>query len=233
MIKLYGFGAAFNVGDPSPFVLKLMAFMKLANIPYDYIGDSANLQKAPRGKLPFIEDKGNIIPDSEAIICYLQQHHGADIDSHLSAEDKARAYLINRSLDEDFYWTLVYSRWMEEDTWHILKAALFDGMPFPLNKIIPIVARKKVTKNLYHQGLGRRDKEEVYTLASNTLNGLSTLLGDKPFFMGDQPCSLDVVAYSHLAQLVCPDFSNRLNKLCGDHKNLVDFVENFDKAIMS
>ncbi|MEA1888330.1 MAG: glutathione S-transferase family protein, partial [Pseudomonadota bacterium] len=61
MIKLYGFGNNFGVADASPFVLKVDAYMRMAGIQFENIPGLVNLRKAPKGKLPFIDDNGKII----------------------------------------------------------------------------------------------------------------------------------------------------------------------------
>lgn len=63
------------------------------------------------------------------------------MDEHLSTDQRALAYLLGRSLDEDYYWFLVFSRWVEDDGWLLMKDNIAGGMSFPLNKIIPMVAR--------------------------------------------------------------------------------------------
>ena len=68
MISLYSFGPALGVEDPSPFVLKVNAFMRLSNIPFENIGTFNNIQKAQKKKLPFIKDGANIICDSFFIL---------------------------------------------------------------------------------------------------------------------------------------------------------------------
>jgi glutathione S-transferase len=106
MIKLYSFGSGFGVTDPSPFVLKVDAYMRMANIEYQNIPDDSNIRKAPKGKLPFMTDRDKTIADSEFIIAYLQEKYQVKLDAHLSAEQKATAYLFGKSLDENLYWCL-------------------------------------------------------------------------------------------------------------------------------
>ena len=154
MIKLYGFGKCLGVPEPSPFVLKVMTFMKMCDIEYESISDAANLRKAPKGKLPFIEDDGNTIADSFFIIKYLKEKYNVNPDSHLSDEQRAVAHLITKSIDENLYWCIVYSRWMKEDTWPEIKKLFFGSFPLPLRIVIPIVARNGVKNSLIKHGMG-------------------------------------------------------------------------------
>ncbi len=61
MIRLYGFGSASGLPDFSPFVLKTMLLLRLAGL--DYVVDHSGLQRAPKGKLPYIDDDGVIVAD--------------------------------------------------------------------------------------------------------------------------------------------------------------------------
>ncbi len=48
MIKLYSYGENFSVIDPSPFVLKVDAYLRMANIEYETIATLGNLKSPPR-----------------------------------------------------------------------------------------------------------------------------------------------------------------------------------------
>lgn len=47
MIKLYGFGSGLGVVDQSPFVAIVIAYLKIADTPFEAINSADNLQKAP------------------------------------------------------------------------------------------------------------------------------------------------------------------------------------------
>lgn len=78
MITLYTFGPAFGLPDPSPFVTKAEMLLKLAGLPYQT--NTKGFRKAPKGKLPYIEDAGTIIPDSTFIRWHLEQKYHVDFD---------------------------------------------------------------------------------------------------------------------------------------------------------
>ena len=115
MITLYGFGKCFNVMDASPFVVKVDLFMRMANIPCQVKYGAKYLKKSPKGKLPFINDNGTVVADSDAIITYLTKQYQVTLDAELTPEQKAQAHLITKSLDEGLYWCLVYSRWATDE----------------------------------------------------------------------------------------------------------------------
>ncbi|MGH1471452.1 MAG: glutathione S-transferase family protein [Cellvibrionaceae bacterium] len=233
MITLYSFGPAFGVGDPSPFVLKIDALLRFTGIPYRSIASANNLNTAPKKKLPYIEDDGVTIADSYFILHYLQEKYNPSIDDHLSEEEKAHAHLMMRSLDENFYWLIVYSRWMKEDTWPLIKNTFFGGMPLPLRLLVPKIAKSSVKKNLLAQGFGKHTEEELLEIFKHSLNSLSTLLGNKPYFFGNKISSFDATAYACLASVISVNFTNSFNETANNYNNLVEYCQRIEKQYYS
>jgi len=233
MISLYSFGSSFGVMDPSPFVVKVDAFLKMAELPYEVKSGAHYLKKSPKGKLPFISIEQQaeklVIADSQNIIEHLTQNHSITLDAFLSAEQQAQAYLLTKSLDENLYWCLVYSRWMLDEMWPLVNKAFFGAMPAPLRWFVPDLIRKTVRKNLHGQGTGRHSKDEILAIADKSFSALSILLGAKTYFYGEQPCSFDATAYSILCQFISVDCNNEFNDKAGSYPNLVSFCQRIEK----
>ncbi len=225
MIKLYGFGPHLGMPDPSPHVLKVDLFMRMAGIEFEARSGVNNLRKAPKGKLPFIEDDGQVIADSFFIFRHLRARYGADIDAHLSPEQRSFAELTIKSLDENFYWCIVISRWLDDRSWPTIKQSFFSELPLPLKWIIPAIARRGVRSSARGHGIGLHSEDELREIAAHTLDNLSQLLGDKAFFFGDQPSTLDAVAYAMLAQLIVSDLDMPISQQARSYDNLVGFCE--------
>ncbi len=225
MIKLYTFGPAFNLPDPSPFVTKVDLTLKVSGLDYEAVADVNNLQKAPKGKLPYIDDHGQVIADSVFISEHLKQKHNIDLDGWLTPEQAAITQLVNKSLDENHYWVVVYSRWVDDAVWPIVRDNFFGSLPFPLKHIVPKVARKKVMANIMGHGLGKHSKDEIIQIAHHSWQSLSTLLGEKPFFFGDHISSLDVNAFANLSAFTLAkldtDFANEIQR----YPNLIEFTK--------
>lgn len=234
MIKLYSFGSSFGVMDPSPFVVKVDAFMKMAALPFEVIASTNNLKIAPKGKLPFIVDNNesdeNTIADSQAILEYLTDKYQVLLDEHLSSEQKAQAYLFTKSLDENLYWCLVYSRWILEGTWQRVNKTFFGALPFPLRLFIPSLIRKSVKKNLHGQGTGRHSKAEILAISDKSFVALSTLLGDQMYFFNNKESSFDAIVYSILCQFISVDCTNEFNDKARSYPNLVQFCQRIEQA---
>lgn len=203
MITLYQFDPAFGLPNASPFCMKVETYLQLARLPYQLAPMSlAAMRNSPKGKLPYIEDQGQRIGDSSFIIDYLKTTYGDPLDNWLTAEQKATALALQRMLEENTYWTAVSMRWMEDANWPTTRAAFFGNLPRPLRWIVPPLARRGLRQQLAGHGMGRHSREEIHAIARRDLTALADFLGDKPFMLGTQPCTLDAVAYAFLANLL-------------------------------
>jgi len=233
MINLHGFGPNLGVMDASPFVVKADVFLKMSGLDYKNVSGLKNMKKAPKGKLPYISIKGDnettLIADSQVIIDYLMKKYELQLDTHLSEEQTAHAYLMTKSLDENLYWCLLYCRWNLEETWPTVKAAFFRKMPIWLRVIVPSLYRRTVKKSLYAQGMGRHSYDEVTDIADKSFKALADVLGDKAYFFGDNPSSFDATVYAFLCQFITAKCPNKLNDKAQSYDNLVRFCHRIEK----
>ncbi|MEO0375899.1 MAG: glutathione S-transferase family protein [Cyanobacteria bacterium P01_A01_bin.17] len=224
MLTLYQFEPAWGLPNASPFCMKLETYLRMAGIEYKS-DTSADVRKAPKGKLPYIEDNGQIIADSNLILEYLKTTYGDRVDEHLSAAEVAIALAMRRLIEENLYWTLVYSRWIDEENWLKTKAVYFSDLPPILKILVPKIARKSVIQNLKGHGMGRHTAGEVYQIGAIDLQALSDFLANKPFFMGDQPTTLDASAYSLLANVLDETLTSPLRDKAEKLENLVTYCQ--------
>lgn len=224
-IRLSKFGEAWGIADGSPFCLKLESFMREAEIPFDVepFNFRRSFRRAPKGKLPFIEDTdGTLIGDSSLIIALLSQRHGIDLDAPLTPQQAATAHACRRMLDEHLYWVMVYSRWLDEAGWPVIRQALFSRMPVLLQPIAAAVARRGVSKALHAHGIGRHSRATIYALGQQDVEALSRLLGDdRYFFAADRPTLLDLWAHAFIAEIIAPPIPSPLQSATIALGNLV------------
>src|SRR5262249_53285462 len=90
MITLYTFGPMFGLPDPSPFVTKGEVLLKMAKIAYRT--DTGGFSKAPKGKLPYIDDDGTVVADSTFIRWHLEKKYRVDFDQGLDPTQRATAW---------------------------------------------------------------------------------------------------------------------------------------------
>ena len=65
-ITLYSYPELYGLAENNPYGLKVFAFLRLCNLAFrhEHIFDA---KTAPRGQLPYIEDDGEVVGDSDAI----------------------------------------------------------------------------------------------------------------------------------------------------------------------
>ena len=228
-IRLHKFGDALGLPDGSPFCLKLEGFLREAAVPYEVVpfDFSRSFRKAPKGKLPFIEDEdGTVVGDSSLIIARLSRRHGIDLDGGLDPRQRANSHAFRRMLDEHLYWVAVFSRWMEDAGWKTVQKTFFSAMPALLRPVATTLARRQVAAALQAQGLGRHSREEIYAAGVKDVMALSAALGDDAFFFAaDRPTLLDLWAYAFVAQIIVPPISSPLQDATRTLANLVGHCE--------
>jgi len=219
MITLYGFGPAFKLPDPSPFVIKTDVLLKMSGLPYERkaIGDP---RKAPKRKLPYIVDDGETVADSSLIRFHLEKKHGIDFDAGLDAEQRAMAWSLQTMAEEHLYWAMVDQRWNDDDNFSAGPRNLFRGLPPILRTVVANKIRRDVLARLDGQGFGRHSKTEIATLAGRDYAAMAAILGDKAFFFGDAPGGVDAVMFAFIAATLCTRFTGPLRETAERHPTL-------------
>jgi len=223
MITLYQFPPAFGLPNPSPFCFKVENYLRMTGEPFEL--KSGNPQKAPKGKLPFIKDGGVVISDSTHILDHLKKTRGDKLDKDLSAHDRALAHLIRRTFEEGLYFCLVYSRWVDDVGWQAGKDTFFATMPAIARAIVPGIARRMIKKQVHAQGTGRHAPEDIYAIAAEDVAAMAEILGEKPYFLGDSPTSVDATAYAFLALMLWTPLPEAVLAAVKKHPNLVAYCE--------
>lgn len=60
--------------------------------------------RGSKGKWPWMEYNGDPMPDSQLIIEHLNDIREVDLNSHLTEEERATAFSLQRMIDEHTYW---------------------------------------------------------------------------------------------------------------------------------
>lgn len=211
MITLYQFYRAWGLPNASPFCMKIETYLRMANLPYEtkFIN---NPQQAPKGKLPYIQIDGVNYPDSELIIDELKKCYGDPLDNDLTEEQRALAVLLDNTFCERMYWVVVYMRWQNDAGWAMVKEGYFGKLPALAKLFVPSMIRKKMLKALYLQGNGRHSTDEIIRLGCKTIDALACILGDKLYFLGDKPTSIDATAFAFIANMLMSPINDALKQ---------------------
>ncbi len=230
MIKLIKFGAHFGVPDPSPFVLKLETYLRLAKI--DYAPIKGDVRKAPKGKFPILIDGDKTIADSQFCIDYLKETYGDPLNEGVSSLEKAHHHMLRLGLENETYFTMVAYRWLHENNSLTIRDAFFSKMGLP-GKLIFKIVRKKIRRDVMGHGVLRHSWEEIDQLIKTDIDALETLLGDDPFFGGHEPKEIDCTTFAFIANMIVPDLASPFRDISRQSPTLIAYHNRMSEMVFA
>lgn len=225
-LKVYHLPGRWGLLTVSPFCLKLDSFLRLAEIEHQSITATTPFG-GPKKKAPWIEHEGRKIGDSSFIIDYLKQRFERDPDAHLDARQRATGVAIQRLIEENLYWAMVYDRWCRDENWAILKGSVLGDIPAPVRALLAPYARRSVKKQLDGHGMGLHADDEIKAIARRDIDALAALLDDGPWFFGSSTSMTDATVYSLLANILWVPFSSPMKTMVEGHANLLQWLDRF------
>jgi len=206
IIYLYQFSRTPLLPSLSPYCLKVETWLRLAGLKYENVDHKMKL-RSKKGQLPFVELNGEEIADSAIILKELGQRFEKDLDAGLSNDQKNVSHAMISMIENHLVWVVAWWRTKYPDNvikgykmnlQHALGTRIPNGI---LNFFFKFSFARKGAKKVKAQGMGVHKPEEIIEFGQNDLKVLSDMLADKPFFFGDEPTTLDVVAFASLAQI--------------------------------
>jgi glutathione S-transferase len=228
MLTLYSYPTLFGVADNNAYGLKVFAFLKLAGVPFrhEHIFDAS---AAPRAQLPYIEDDGEAIGDSEAILAHVTGKYGMALDRDLTQAQLDTNLMVTRMLD-DLYWVMSYSRWKDERYWTSFRDALIREHPV-LTEDALRNAKEFNDQRYYFQGIGRYPPDAAMARGLADLGVLARLVPASGFMHGERPTSIDAAIYGFIANIYFYDIDTPLKQFVVAHGNLVRHCEAIHAAV--
>lgn len=223
MIILYGSKPSFGLPETSPYVTKTEVQLKMAGIAYEKRG--ATPVDAPKGQIPFIDDRGTIIGDSTFIREWIEERYAIDFDAGLSDIERAQSWAIERMIENQLGWVSAWGRFMIPENFDKGPAHWFDFLPEEEDRqLCRETMIEKVSANLNAVGVGRHAPNEITWLGARSVAVLSTLLGAKRYMMADRATALDAIAFAMLAAILTPFFDTPLRDVTRGYPNLTTYV---------
>ncbi|MGB8398885.1 glutathione S-transferase family protein [Bradyrhizobium sp.] len=222
MITLFGSGPNFGLPDASPFVTKAETLLRMSKLPFEKA--LMSFSKAPKGKIPYIDDGGERLGDSTFIRWHLESKYGIDFDQGLSTEQRAIAWAFEKMAEDNLYWVSLHARWMDDANFRKGPVTFFKAVPALIRPLVVAMVRRQVRKSLHGQGMGRHRPNEIAALGSRSVGAIADYLGDKPFFMGTEPTGVDATIFAFVISAICPLFKSPLQEAAASHDNLRRYV---------
>lgn len=224
-IRIVGMPSIWGLPSPSPFCLKLETWLRMEKIPYT-CAPLTSMPRSKTGKVPYLLlANGDTLADSNIIIETLAHARGIDITYGACPENQARAHAIQRMLEESLYFAGAWERWLHPASWPVTRKGYFGALPAGLRELFAGLVRRKMHTQLHGQGIARHNPAHIIALATRDVAALATLLGQRPFFLGEQPGVVDASAYGVLANALAYPGSSAIKAAVEQHVNLVEFCE--------
>ena len=202
----------------SPFVTKLEARFRFANVPYKV--ETGSPKTAPRGKLPYIELAGTNgttqMGDSALISRYLVENGmAADLNASLGPAQRATDSAFRALLEEKFYFYMGREKWF--DNYTTMRDEVMAPIPYPIRLVVGWLARRANIATMWGQGTGRYSNEEIRMFEEEVVEDVASLLTEAkskntrknpedPFWVlgGEEPTEADTTLFGSLVgALVC------------------------------
>jgi glutathione S-transferase len=189
-----------------------------------YRTDTGGFVRAPKGKRPYIDDDGVVVPDSTFIRWHLEKKYRIDFDRGLNPTQQATAWAFEKMAEEQLYWILLHDRWMIDGNFRKGPARFFDKVPAAVRPLAAAMIRRKMRAALHAQGVGRYSPDEIAALGARSIKAIADFLGDKRFFMGSEPTGADATVFAFVCAALCPYFESRLRGAAERRDNLRRYV---------
>jgi len=223
-VTLYQPNRIWAMPSASPFCIKLEFFLRANKIPYQL--KPFNPQRAPRGKMPFIELGGEFISDSEVIIERLTKEFQLKDDDHLSGDHRYLSHAIRRMLEEGTYFGVLWHRWVKKSNWPTIKRDYFDFMPPVVRSLIPEILRKRVVRTCRGQGISRYEEQEIYDLLTADINAMTHFMcNDGPYFFGEKLSRVDFTVFGFVCSILYGKEPDKMKLQLVDQKKLETYAQ--------
>eukprot|EP01084_Bolivina_argentea_P223778 378563_1 len=184
----------------SPFNAKIEAIFRLCKVPYIV---HYGFTLSPKQKQsPWMHHRGQSIGDSQFIYQYIIRNKDKypefknviDPDINLTKKQKATAHSFRTMLEEGLFFILLYFWWVQHPT-DVADAVFKQHWD---KNFVNVVNQFYKTK-LWHQGIGRHTKDDIFEIGTKHINAIFDFMGnDETFFFGDTMTSIDCTIYSFL-----------------------------------
>lgn len=221
MLTLFVSGPRFGLADASPFVVKALVLLKQSGLAFDT--KPANFPKAPRGKIPYIDDDGQVVGDTTLIRWHLEKKYGIDFDAGLTPRQRAIGWAFERVAEDHLYFAIVEGRWMVQENFEKGPRHFFGFAPAPLRPLIIAMVKRRVRQQLRGQGLGRHTRADIAALAGRDLSAISEQLGDNPWLLGGAPTGADATVWAMVTSALCPFFEMDVRREAERYPNLTAY----------
>ncbi|KAI8895392.1 hypothetical protein BC833DRAFT_601453 [Globomyces pollinis-pini] len=201
MLELFAWGPGLDQPSFDPFCLSIEAYLNLTQVKW-VVNECSSPYISPSGELPVLKIQFEPITGTASIIKVLKLR-GHDLDQDLSPLQLAESQAFISLIEDKLYDALLYTWWIEQDNYvNSIQPTMGTHLSFFNKYMIPGQIRDRVRSRLgvvRYVKFGDDYVPEIYATAHECYKALADKLGEKSFFFGDTPTTLDAIAYGHLS----------------------------------
>merc|ERR1712130_226798 len=203
--------------------LKLESWLKFHGIKYENVQEKDNLPASALLPMQSNDYLTTLATKEEKMVMPME----------LDAEQKNIQHAMISLAEKNIHFAIL--SWQCSNLENTLKGYNINPQTY-LNSKAPLALLKLFFKNnfcksglkLVRSNTGNTNSEEIEQLAKNDLKVLAEMLGEKEFFFGNAASLLDLVVFSHLAQLTVVEESVACplrDHIKAEHENLISLVD--------
>lgn len=210
--------------------LQLLTYVKFSGAPVTIVKTN-NPFRSPLGQLPCFKCTEGSFSDFTKITTFLRKQNYS-CDYELTSKQCSEVIAYEQLLKEKLYPALMYLWWVEPKSYYdVIHKWFFSNIPFPYKFFYPGQFHKK-HKDLIESMFDDEDTQtietELHRQAQECLTMLSNRLGEKDYFFGKTPSTVDALIFSYLVLLLkvdikvqvlqnhikaCPNLSRYVSKI--------------------
>jgi glutathione S-transferase len=88
-------------------------------------------------------------------------------------------------------------------------------------------------RRLHGHGIGRHARSDIAEFAIRDVEALATILGGKPFLMGEKPCAADAFVFGIVTSILTPPLHSPIRGAMQRHANLVAYCDRITNQYFS
>lgn len=193
--------------EMSPFCNKVRRCLSYKGLQYkvkDYNGLLARKAAglSPVGKLPVLDYDGERIQDSGRIAAFLERKHPAKPLFPQDPQLLAKVRVWDDWAAQSLYFYEIYFRMLDPASLERGLDLICKGRPAWERVVLRLVFKRRYPKKLSQQGLARLPRAEVERQFFELLGALDTLLGGRPWLVGDALSIADLSVAAQISEFV-------------------------------
>eukprot|EP00002_Diphylleia_rotans_P029512 TRINITY_DN6013_c0_g1_i1.p1 TRINITY_DN6013_c0_g1~~TRINITY_DN6013_c0_g1_i1.p1 ORF type:complete len:318 (+),score=81.80 TRINITY_DN6013_c0_g1_i1:84-1037(+) len=212
---------------PSGVALEL--FLRKSGIEFE-CNCCDNPCRSPSGQLPFIRHDDVVLSEYDEIVDFIRKND-YHMDSWCSEQQLGLMKSLSNMVFTHVHTAYLYTLWLKEENFDEVTYPMIAKLhPFPLSLILPRTERQKV--KTYLDSLGVFDEAMAIKKADECFKCLSQVLGQQPYFFGQEPTSFDALVFSYMVSLSATELKSLIvNEVVQKHTNLIAFYSRFSETI--